>query len=275
MPSSHYAFVNGRFLPEDRAGVSIFDRGFLYGDGCFETMRVYEGCVFRASEHLERLALGLRALGIEPVFSPAEIQAICRVLIQRNTVRDGVARVYATRDSIVATAQSREFRPRDIRAIVSTVRVDSQLSRLKTANRLPYILAQREAQLAGSDDAVLLNTDGHVVELTTSNLFVVKDPALVTPPLSDAPLPGVTRRIVLALASELGLMACERSFPPEFLETADEVFATNSLIEIAPVTNWSRCRTVTARLQQAYRQLVARETAASRGQTASPKTPSR
>lgn len=259
MPSSNYAFVNGRFLPEERATVSIFDRGFLYGEGCFETMRIYAGRVFRPLEHFDRLVTGLRTLGIEPVFSPEELRAICRSLVQRNNLADGVARVYVTRDSTVVTGQPREFHPRRLRAIVSTVRVNEQLARNKTANRLPYVLAQREAEAAGVDDAVLLNAAGNVVEFTTSNLFAVQRGALFTPPLADGPLPGVTRHAVIALAGELHLPVCEQSFSPEFLETADEVFATNSLMEIAPVTAWGLPGKITSQLQVAYRQLVANE----------------
>ena len=259
MASNNYAYVNGRFVPEDRAAISIFDRGFLYGDGVFETMRVYGGRVFRALEHFDRLFEGLQALGIESPFSPEELRAVCRALIRYNNVSDGVARVYLTRDSIVATVKARAFVPRELRAIVSGVRIDPQLSRFKTANRLPYILAQQEAERAGVDDAVLLNADGKVVEFTASNLFVVKGGALLTPPLEDGPLPGITRRIVLALAVEQGIRVQEKSLGPQFLNNADEVFATNSLMEIAPVVTWSRYNDVTRCLQTTYRELVARE----------------
>jgi branched-chain amino acid aminotransferase len=257
--SISYAYVNGRFLPEDRAAVSIFDRGFLYGDGIFETMRIYSGRVFRALEHFDRLFEGLQALGIESPFSPEELRAICRTLIRYNNVADGVARVHLTRDSIVATVKAREFTPRELRAIVSGVRIDPQLSRFKTANRLPYILAQQEAERAGVDDAVLLNAAGKVVEFTASNLFVVKAGTLLTPPLKDGPLPGITRHTVLALAAEQGIRVQEKSFGPQFLNSADEVFATNSLIEIAPVATWGHQLNVTRRMQAAYRDLVAQE----------------
>ena len=259
MASNNYAYVNGRFVPEDRAAISIFDRGFLYGDGVFETMRVYGGRVFRALEHFDRLFEGLQALGIESPFSPEELRAVCRALIRYNNVSDGVARVYLTRDSIVATVKARAFVPRELRAIVSGVRIDPQLSRFKTANRLPYILAQHEAERAGVDDAVLLNADGHVVEFTASNLFVVKDGALFTPPLSDGALPGITRHAVLTLAVEQGIRVQEKSFGPEFLETADEVLATNSLMEIVPITTWSHRGNITTRLQHAYREVVRKE----------------
>jgi branched-chain amino acid aminotransferase len=256
MPSTNYAFVNGRFVPEAQAAVGIFDRGFLYGEGCFETLRIYSGRLFQALEHFDRLLAGLAVLEIEPPFSPHEIRGICRALIRRNDLRDGIARVYCTRDSIVVTAQSKEFVPREFTAIISRVTVNGWLSRHKTANRLPYLMARREADRAGADEAVLLNQDGSLVEFCTGNLFVVKRGELFTPPLADGPLPGITRRVVIELARAANVPVYELSLPPTFLEQADEVFATNSLIEIAPVTTWSRERAVTRRLQVAYRERV-------------------
>ena len=259
MPSSNYAYVNGRFVPEAQATVSIFDRGFLYGDGVFETMRVYGGRVFRAAEHMERLFAGLRALGIESVFSPEELRAVCRVLTEMNDVQDGVARVYRTRDSTVITARANPLAARSLTAIVSAVRVDSHLSQYKTANRLPYILAQEQAASEGADEAVLLNSAGRVVEFATSNLFVVKAGRLFTPPLADGALPGITRRAVLTIAAAQQIPVSETGFGPEFLETADEVFATNSLVEIAAVTSWGQTQEVTRQFQEAYRNLVREE----------------
>jgi branched-subunit amino acid aminotransferase/4-amino-4-deoxychorismate lyase len=259
MPSSNYAYVNGRFVPEVEASVSIFDRGFLYGHGVFETMRVYGGRIFRAQDHIERLLAGLRALSIESVFSREELRAVCRVLTEKNEVVQGVARVYRTCDSTVVTVRPSSLEPRDLTAIISTVRIDSALSPYKTANRLPYILAQEQAAIEGANEAVLLNGAGRVVEFATGNLFVVKDGRLFTPPLDDGPLPGVTRHAVLTLARELRISTSETGFGPEFLETADEVFATNSLIEIAPVTNWGQTQQITHRLQKAYRDLIHEE----------------
>jgi len=256
MPSTNYAYVNGKFVPEHKAVVSIGDRGFLYGDGCFETLRVYDWKLFRLPEHLVRLFAGLTALGIEPWLSPAELRAAGRALMRFNDVRDGVARIYQSRDSIVVTVQPREFPARALHAIVSTVRLDGRLSRFKTANRLPYILAQREAERAEVNEAVLLNGAGQVAEFTASNLFVAKNGTLLTPPLADGPLPGITRGVVLVLAAAAQLPVRELSFGPELLTVADEVFATNSLMEIAPVLTWGRPGKITRRLQGLYRQTV-------------------
>jgi branched-subunit amino acid aminotransferase/4-amino-4-deoxychorismate lyase len=198
-------------------------------------------------------------LGIEFVFSPEELRAVCRSLAEMNGVADGAARVYRTRDSTVVTVRPHPLAARDLTAIVSTVRIDSHLSRYKTANRLPYILAERQAAIEGAREAILLNSSGRVVEFATSNVFVVKDKSLFTPPLDDGPLPGITRRVVLALATEIGIPTQETGFGPEFLDTADEVFATNSLIEVAPVTNWGQSQDLTQQLQKAYRALVNEE----------------
>ena len=259
MPSTNYAYVNGKFVPEPNAVVSIRDRGFLYGDGCFETLRVYTGRLFRFPEHLVRLPAGLAELGIESWLSPAELQAACQALIRLNAVADGVARFYQSRDSIVVTVHPREFSVRELHAIISTVRLDGRLSQYKTANRLPYILAQREAERAEVNDAVLLNHAGQVAEFTTSNLFLVKQGVLITPPLADGPLPGITREAMLGLAAAAKIPVRELSFGPELLTAADEVFATNSLMEIAPVLTWGRPGRVTRRLQSLYRQAVCDE----------------
>ena len=257
MPSTNYAYVNGHFIPETKARVDITDRGFLHGFGLFETMRVYSGRIFRAAAHMERLFDSLRALGIESLFTAEELRAICRALIKYNDVADGIARVQLTPDSLVATVRPCLFAPRRLTAIVSDIRLNPVISRHKTTHRLPYILAQQQAVQAGADDAVLLSPAGMVAELTTSNIFVVKDGKLFTPPLSDGPLPGVTRQVIMSL-----MAVEEKSFSPEFLENADEVFATNSLREIAPVGTWSRRQEITTRLQTAYRHLVERELSA-------------
>jgi branched-chain amino acid aminotransferase len=274
MQSNNYAYVNGRFLPEEQATVSIFDRGFLYGYGVFETMRVYDGKVFRIVEHMQRLFEGLGFLGVESPLSTEEIKAACSVLIERNFVRDGVARVYMTSGigdlvpaslagrgaTAVIVVQERKFDVRGLHVIVSSRRLDKGLSRFKTANRLPYLLAAHEAEQARANEAILLNTENRVLEFFSSNLFVVKNAEVFTPPLEDGPLPGITRGATLLLSSELRIAAHEVSFGLDFLEGADEIFATSSLMEIVPVLRVGAQKfyagMITQLLQRAYRALV-------------------
>lgn len=279
MRSNNYAYVNGRFVPESEATVSIFDRGFLYGDGCFETMRVYDGKIFRLYNHLQRLLAGLKALHIGRELTQEDIRAALLELVERNQVRSGMARIYVTgginrwgvkarapgEPTLVATTQELPARPGDLRAVISSIRLDtaSKLAGIKSANRLLYVLAQDEAELKGFPEAVLLNRMGHVVELTISNVFVVKNDALFTPPLSDGPLPGITRDAVLTIAGKLGITAYEMSFGTEIFSEADEVFATNSLMEIEPVFEVDGAKFqeyhVTQRLRAAYREFVQQE----------------
>ena len=256
MPSTNYAYVNGNFVPETGACVSIFDRGFLHGDGAFETMRVYRGKIFLLDEHLARLTDALAALQI-PAQPP--MRSLIRELVARNAVQDGVVRLTVTRGqdqpTIIVTAQPRKFDVRPLRAIITAIRVHTQLAQLKTASRLPYVLAKLEAKHAGADEALLLNESGHIAEFSAANIFIVRDGCLLTPPIRDGALPGVTRAVVLELAKPLKIPSREESLMPDCLDTADEVFATNSLIEIAPVSTWSRKADITARLQAAYRKL--------------------
>lgn len=259
MPSTNYAYVNGNFIHETEACVSIFDRGFLHGDAAFETMRVYAGKIFLLDQHLARLSDALTLLQI-----PAEppMRSLVHELVARNAVHDGIVRLTVTRGqdhpTTVVTAQSRKFdpHPRPLRAIISAVRVHTQLAQLKTANRLPYTLAKLEAEHTGVDEALLLNESGHIAEFSAANIFIVKEGTLLTPPVKDGILPGVTRAVVLELAKPLKIPLREESLLPDCLDIADEVFATNSLIEIAPVSTWSRRNDTTTRLQQAYRSII-------------------
>jgi branched-chain amino acid aminotransferase len=278
MPSTSYAYVNGRFVPEAEATVSIFDRGFLYGDGVFETMRVYGGKIFRLLEHVNRLVAGVDLLGIDLEETPQHLEGVCEETVTRNKVVNGMTRLCVTRGlsnvglsgrsvarpTIVAVAQEKAFSTEAAPLLVvgAGTRVDahSRLARVKSVNRLPYVLAKLEAERRGADDAILLNAADHAVELTASNLFVYREGKLVTPPLADGALPGITRMLVLMLAAQTGIDAQEASFTLEMAAHADEAFATNSLFEISPIAavdgRQLTERRITGRLQEAFREHV-------------------
>lgn len=257
-----FACVNDRFIPETEAAISVFDRGFLHGDALFETMRVYDGKVFLLEEHLQRLGASLSALEI-PASPPPT--ALIEELIQRNAIRDGVVRLTVSRGdehpTTVITARPRTFDEpsRPWRAILSSYRVHPQLARFKTASRLPYVLAKREAQRQGADEALLLNPYGQIAEFSAANIFLVRDGTLWTPPVEDGALPGITRAAVLELAKQLGIPTREQSLAAELLESAEEVFATNSLIEVVRVTSWGRRDEITSELQRRYHALAAQK----------------
>jgi len=279
MRSNNYAYVNGEFVPEAQAAVSIYDSGFLFGDGVFETMPVYSRRIFRFEQHVQRLFRGLDRLKIEIPFSIAGLQGVFQKLCEHD-VTDGIARVYVTRGpgavvlstksptqpTVVAIAWPRPANPpEDLRAIVSSVRVnhESSLTQIKSANRLPYVLAKQEASGAGADEALLLNQAGHVAEFSAYNLFAVINDRLFTPPVSDGALPGVTREAVLQLAERLKIPANEWSIKAADLVDASEIFATNSTRGIVPIVGLNKSldqqRKVTSRLQEAYQVLVREE----------------
>jgi aminodeoxychorismate lyase len=281
MQSNNYAYVNGRFVPESEATVSIFDRGFLYGDGVFETMRVYDGKIFRLLKHVVRLASGSNILGIELEESPERLRAVCEEIVARNRVQDGMVRIYITRGlgniglsskavgrpTIVAVAQERKFsaEAEPLRVVIAGGRVDpdSRLAHVKSANRLHYLLAKYEAERRGADDAILLNSANRIVELSASNLFVYRDGKLATPQLADGALPGITRSLVLMLAAQTGIDAEEVPLAPDTLKHAEEAFATNSLFEISPIAMIEERklsgRRITGRLQEVFRDHVREE----------------
>jgi branched-chain amino acid aminotransferase len=279
MRSNNYAYVNGEFVPEAQATVSIYDSGFLFGDGVFETMPVYSRRIFRFEQHVQRLFRGLDRLKIEIPFSSAGLQGIFHKLCERD-VTEGIARVYVTRGpgavvlstksstqpTVVAIAWPQPAHPpQELRAIVSSVRVntESSLTQIKSANRLPYILAKQEATGAGADEAVLLNQAGHVAEFSAYNLFAIMGDRLFTPPVSDGALPGVTREVVLELAGRLKIPAKEWSIKVADLVDATEIFATNSTRGIVPIVGLNKSlaqqREITGRLQEAYHNLVREE----------------
>ena len=280
MRSGNYVYVNGGLAPPAEACISVFDTGFLHGDGVFETMRVYGGRIFRFEQHMHRLYAGLERLRIKPPFSIHDAEELFARLCDRE-VTHGVARIYVTsgeRDitgsgelrgnpSVVAWAWAKplEPSPAPLRVMISSVHLDSHsvLAGIKSANRLPFVLASHEAAQSGMDEALLLNEKGHVVELSTANLFLADGGRLLTPPLEDGALPGITRAVVLELARRLGLTVREVEIKLSVLSEATEVFATNSVREIVPVAELNGrnvpSQDVALRLREAYRHLVQEE----------------
>src|SRR3954452_8771677 len=218
-------FLNGQFVPEEQAVVSVFDRGFLYGDGLFETLRVANGKPFRWEQHLLRLRRGAELLKIKMPYSPEELRRFVARLVEENQMPEALLRLTLTRGvgirgyspqravhptftmSLHPTPQPDPKSPVQWRLITSSIRLPAgePLAHFKTCNKLPQILARAEADATGADEALLLNTDGFVVEGASSNLFWIKDDTICTPPLAAGVLPGVTRGVVLEICENLNL----------------------------------------------------------------------
>ena len=241
-------FLNGRFVPEEQALVSVFDRSFLYGDGLFETMRVLNGGIFRWEQHWRRLESGAAFLKIPLAASSASLREAAGQLIARNELPDGLLRLtlsrgigrrgYSPKDasqpvlvmSCHAMPPADSPRPPGWRLIVSSCRLpaDEPLAQFKTCNKLPQILARAEADAAAADEALLLNTAGFVVEASSSNLFWIDKDTICTPPLASGVLPGVTREAVLELCQRPGLAAREAPISAEALRAVQGVFLSLS-----------------------------------------------
>lgn len=249
-------WMNNRFVDMDDARVSIFDRGFLYGDGVFETMRSYAGIIFRLNEHLDRLFAALKIMGIRSPYSAGELErAICRILkmnglesayirlsITRGEGRFGIGHKDRFVPNAVIAAKAFEDYPawmykRGISARIVDIRQNeySPVTGIKSLNFLTRILARRCANEAGFDDAILTNTKGRVAEGATSNIFLVKKNSIVTPSLDSGILRGVTRGVIISIAGALKLDVEERHVSCEELLSSDEAFFTNSLAEVLPV----------------------------------------
>lgn len=251
-------YFNGNFVRASEAHVSIFDHGFLYGDGVFETIRVYEGMPFAFEEHMDRFFGSADGIGLKIPLVRSVILKAMEVLLDKNNLGDAVVRVCATRGEgnvgldtdlcpnptflIIPMQWSpypKEYHERGVQVHISSVtRVPPSTipATVKSHNYLPNILAKAEAKAAGCFDAVMLNMEGYVAEAPTSNIFLVRGGQLQTPALASGILKGITRTMVMQFAEKKGLEVYERMILPEEILQADECFLTNTTIEVMPVT---------------------------------------
>ncbi len=249
-------FLNGEFVPEAEAKVSVFDRSFLYGDALFETMRVHNGKPFRWKQHWKRLEQGADTLKIEIPYASRELLARAEELIRRNEMPEGVLRLHLSRgvgtrgysplgaDNPVLVLTTHRAASVDLlqpprwTLATATLRLPmgNALSQPKHANRLLHVLAKAEAQAKGAEDALLLNTEGDVVEAASANLFYIQHEVICTPPLAGGALAGVTRGLIFELCKKLGFECQEKAITPEKLLKAKGVFLTLSTLGIVEVT---------------------------------------
>jgi branched-chain amino acid aminotransferase len=275
-----FVFLNGKFVPEKKAVISVFDRGFLYGDGLFETIRVVHGRPFLWAEHMERLKAGAKFLKIKLPFSPRRLGGFARELIARNKMPDSLLRIsvsrgvgtlgYSPKDTdkptlvmSLRTLPKRDLeRPPGWRLITSSIRVatNDPLARFKTSNKLAQVLARAQADNAGADEALLVNTDGLVAEATSGNVFWIKRDTIYTPPLTAGILPGVTRAIVFEIAAGLNISIREKNIRLDDLQEADGVFLSLTslgIVEVQALDDRALKRsTITRRLQTAYNEFL-------------------
>ncbi len=247
---------NGEIVDQEDALVSVFDRGFLYGDACFETLRVYDGKPAFWDKHATRLSQSLAALSIPRRSSSAELRDAATALVASGDLQNAVLRIQITRGRGVRgystqgcddptemislhplPARAQGERPA-WRLKTSSLRIDpgSPLHGHKSSNKLFQILATQEAEQAGRDDVLLLTSDGHVAETSCANVFWFDGATVCTPPLSAGVLPGVTRSVVIDLCRALGWECEERLIDKRVLLEQRGVFLTQSVCEIIVVS---------------------------------------
>lgn len=278
-------YLNGILVSPSLATISPFDHGFLYGYGLFETMRSYNGTIFRLEHHLSRLFKAAETLGLHSQLLSIDLKKACYDVLDANSLTDARLRLTisagegdiipnpSTCKNITVFIVARKLVPmpphsyeKGFKTIISSLRRNSQspLSRLKTSCYLENVIARQEMKVAGVDEIILLNESGFITEGSSSNIFCVSRDVLLTPSLSCGALPGITRETVLELAKIIGLRIIETEITPETLLQADEAFCTNSIIEIMPMTYigdnpiaTGKPGVLTARLSHEYRKLVA------------------
>ena len=248
-------FLNGKFLPAADAVVPLNDRGFLLGDGLFETMRVANGRPFRCAQHLERLTRGADFLKIKLSFTPKEIQKFAGELIEQNKLAEAILRVTLTRGAgargyspknsgpptLAMTLQPlppvNADEPVQWSLVTSSFRLPAgdALASFKTTSKILNVLARAEAEEQGADEALLLNANGEVAEAAGGNIFWVYQDKICTVPTGRGVLPGITRAVVLEICQSLGLETNKCVVKPEQLRNAEGIFVTQSALGIVPV----------------------------------------
>lgn len=250
-------YIDGQFVDSADAKISVFDHGLLYGDGIFEGIRLYEGCVFRLDEHLERLEYSAKAILLDMPWSRQEISdAVCETCRQNN-LKDGYIRLIVTRGigslglspksckspSIVIIADVLSLYPKeyyekglDIITVPTRRMNPAALSpAVKSMNYLNNIMAKMEADRLGYIEALMLNDQGYVAECTGDNVFIYHKGKLWTPPFHAGALKGITRGVVLDIAESLGVPVEQENLTRYDIWVADECFLTGTAAEVIPV----------------------------------------
>lgn len=282
-------YLDGRFVPEAEAKVSVFDHGYLYGDGVFEGIRAYHGRVFKLEDHVRRLYDSAKAIMLEIPVAPEQMGQIIVDSCRRNALREAYIRVVVSRGegdlgldprkcprpTVVVIASTLQLFPAELYRTglkVMTVATRRNICegvnpRIKSLNYLNNVMAKLEANLAGYSEVLMLNHDGYVAEGTGDNIFLVDGrDTLVTPPSSAGILEGITRNTILEMARRLGMRAEEKLITRYDVYVAAECFLTGTAAEVIPVTSVDgrcigsgRVGPVTQLLMEEFRRLTQRE----------------
>lgn len=281
-------YLDGQFVDESAAKISVFDHGLLYGDGVFEGIRLYQGNIFRLEEHLERLEYSARAIALKMPWTRAELaEATCETC-RINGLRDGYIRLVVTRgvgdlglspwlcpkpSIFIIAAKIALYPPEHYTTGLTLVTVPTRRVNpaavpptVKSLNYLNNILAKIEARQAGCLEAIMLNDQGYVAECTGDNIFVVHKGEILTPAASQGALKGITRDTIFDIAKEIGVPMREANLTRYDVWVADECFLTGTAAEVIPVVKLDsreigdgKPGPVTARVLEAFRRRCLQE----------------
>ena len=255
-------YIDGKYYPKSQAKISVYDHGFLYGDGVFEGIRVYNGVVFKLKEHVQRLYDSAHALMLKVPMTQEEMVTAVAETVRKNQLKDSYVRLVVTRGvgdlgldprkcsmaTVIIIADTiklheGEAKTKGITTLVSWVRrnpVDGSSHEAKSLNYLNSIMAKIEANMSGADEAICLTPTGCVAEGVGENIFLVKNGKISTPPTSTGALEGITAKAVVEIANKLGCEVTVENLTMFMLFNADELFFTGTAAEIVPIrqVNW-------------------------------------
>lgn len=257
MNSELQIYIDGKYYPKSQAKISVYDHGFLYGDGVFEGIRMYNCSVFKLKEHIDRLYRSAHAITLKiPLTKEEMIQAVVETL-RKNKMKDAYIRLVVSRGvgdlgldprkcpkpTIIIIADTISIRSGNaketgVTAMLSWVRrnpVDATTHEVKSLNYLNSILAKIEANACGIDEAICLESSGCVAEGVGENVFIVKKGEVLTPPTSTSALAGITSEVVAELCRKLGIKLTVTNLTPFMLFTADEAFFSGTAMEVVPI----------------------------------------
>jgi branched-chain amino acid aminotransferase len=244
MTNELQVYVDGEFYPKSQAKVSVYDHGFLYGDGVFEGIREYNGVVFKLKEHVDRLYRSAHAIMLQiPLRKNKMKDAYIRLIVSRGVGDLGLDPRKCPNPTIIIITDTINIKAGNaketgVTTMFSWVRrnpVDATTHEIKSLNYLNSILAKIEANACGVDEALCLESNGYIAEGVGENVFIVKNGEILSPPTSTGALAGITADVVVELAAKLGLKLTVTNLTPFMLFTADEAFFTGTAMEMVPI----------------------------------------
>jgi branched-chain amino acid aminotransferase len=283
--SEQCIYLNGEFVSKENAKVSVYDHGFLYGDGIFEGIRLYNGNIFKLREHLDRLYDSAKSIMLEIPLSYEEMQEAVAETLRKNNLKNGYIRLVVSRGpgdlgldprrspkaNVIIIAEQLAIYPEEAYVNgLKTISVsprrnlpDALNPKIKSLNYLNNILVKIQSNLAGVGEAIMLNSQGYVAEGSSDNIFIVKRGVVFTPPCYCGALEGITRLAIIELCAKYGIPLKEEPFTLHDVYVADEVFFTGTAAEVIAVREvdgrtigGGKAGPVTTRLLKEFRGIV-------------------